>query len=78
MADYFTRFSIVIPLKDSSQQPYALDLASRVARQRWEDTPDSAPADVPAEFIPVLEDWWFEVEKQEDCGIWLHSDSGGI
>ena len=75
MADYFTRFSLVLKLKDAAQQEYALDLAAKANRHRIEDEP--LPSDFPAILADVLEDWNFETEQESD-GIWLQSDNGGI
>jgi hypothetical protein len=78
MANYFTYFSLVLLLKDASQQQHALALAERAAEHRFRDSEESTPADIPPEFLDVLEDWSFETEKDGDNSIWLHSDSGGI
>ena len=75
MADYFTCFSVVLKLQDIPQQEYAVDLAAKVSRHRFEDEP--LCSDFPPGLVDVLEDWNFETEKEND-GIWLHSDSGGI
>ena len=74
MADYYTRFSLVLKLQVPTQQEYALDLAAKARRHRFEDEPLSS--DSPANLVDVLEDWNFETEKNDD-GIWLHSDYGG-
>jgi len=74
MADYYTRFSLVLKLQVPTQQEYALDLAAKARRHRFEDEP--LPSDFPANLVDVLEDWNFETEKNDD-GIWLHSDYGG-
>src|SRR5207249_2428195 len=76
MADYFTNVSLVLPLKDPTQQQYALELAAKAAGLRFEDKP--APADIPEDLKDVLEDWAFETEKDGDYSIWLHSYEGGI
>ena len=76
MADYFTNFSLVLPLKDATEQQYALDLAERAASKRFEAEP--ATADLPEDLKDVLEDWAFETEKDGDNSIWLHSYEGGI
>jgi hypothetical protein len=74
MADYFTNFSLILPL-DEAQKEYALNL-SRTARTHCsEETP--LPADFPEQLKDWLEDWTFETEDAED-GLWLHSSSGGI
>ena len=78
MADYFTYFSVVVPLMDTTQQQYALDLAGKAAAACFRDEEEPAPADIPAELLDVLEDWHFETEKDENHSIWLHSQNGGI
>jgi hypothetical protein len=75
MADYFTNFSFILPLKDAAQKEYALELAHTASSSRFEET--ELPADFPADLKDVLENWTFELEGCEE-GIWLHSESGGI
>lgn len=78
MANYFTNFSLVLPLEDASQQQYALDLAVKAASRRFEDAPsmDDLPEDL--KNVNVLENWNFEIEADGDKSIWLHSYEGGI
>ena len=76
MADYFTNFSLVLPLEDATQQQYALDLANKAAGLRFEE--QIAAADFPEDLKDVLGDWAFETEKQGDNSIWLHSYEGGL
>ncbi len=78
MADYFTNFSLVLTLKDATQQQYALDLAAKAEAHRFRDSEEPAPDDVPSEFVDVLDDWSFEVDQDHDNSIWLHSVDGGI
>ena len=73
MANYFTYFSLVLPLKPD-QRDYALQLAAQVAAHRDEDQP--FPESFPSDLGEVIEDWWFETDSQDE-GIWLHSDNGG-
>lgn len=73
MADYFTRFSLVLNLPDPEQQQYALDLAAKAAAHRF----DSQPQDFPASLADLLENWAFETEQTKD-GVWLHSEEGGV
>jgi hypothetical protein len=73
MADYFTNFSVVLPLT-KEQQKYALDLAIAVESYRNEGT--SLPPDFPECIREVVEDWPFDVEQQSE-GIWLNSQNGG-
>ena len=72
MADYYTNFSLVLPLK-KEQQEYALGLVKQVEQHRNEDQP--LPPTFPSELKEVIEDWCFEVEEQD--GIWIHSQDGG-
>ena len=74
MADYYTRFSVVLQL-DATQKEYALDLANKAESHRNEDEP--LPSDFPADLKDVLEEWSFETEKDEE-GLWLNSENGGI
>jgi len=75
MADYYTNFSFILPLKDDAQKEYALNLSHIASQQRFEAAP--LPADFPEPLKDVTEDWTFELEDCE-AGIWLHSESGGI
>ena len=75
MADYFTNFSFILPLKDDAQKEYANDLARTASHHRFEETP--LPPDFPESLKDVTDDWTFELEDCEE-GVWLHSDSGGI
>ena len=45
MADYFTYFSVAIPLKDSTQQQYALDLAAKAAAACFRDEEEPPPGE---------------------------------
>ncbi len=74
MADYFTKFSLVLKLKPEDQA-YALEVATQARAHRWQEAP--LPASFPPPLKEVLEDWNFETEQDKD-GIWLNSDSGGI
>ena len=73
MADYFTNFSLSIPLKPE-QREYALQLVKHVEAHRFHDQP--LPADFPSELAEEVESRTFEIES-EDAGIWLHSQYGG-
>jgi hypothetical protein len=75
MADYFTNFSFILPLKDKAQKEYAAKISHLASRNRFGDEP--MPADFPQSLKDETEDWSFELEDCED-GLWLHSDSGGI
>jgi hypothetical protein len=73
MADYFTNFSVVLPLT-KPQQEYALDLVARIQAYRSDNQP--LPNTFPSDLMEVVEDWAFEVEGGEQ-GLWLNSQSGG-
>ena len=73
MADYFTNFSVVLPLT-KEQQAYAVELAKQADCHRCDETP--LPADFPEELKDETESWTFETEAGSD-GLWLHSQYGG-
>jgi len=75
MADYFTNFSLILPIKDDAKKQYALNISHTASTHRYEESP--LPADFPEQLKDLMEDWSFETEA-EDEGIWLHSESGGI
>jgi hypothetical protein len=82
MADYYTRFSLILDLPDQDARKYAIDLAREAADLRFDDQPELR-ADFPASLVDVLEIWNFETEAQGsiepgEFGIWLHSGDGGI
>ena len=78
MADYFTNFSLIMKLPDEAAQNYALDLAIQARDMMFEG--DKPPAEFPASLAEVVDDWQFETEAESSvgCGLWFHSDSGGI
>ena len=78
MADYFTKFSMMLPLPSEAAQAYALDLAVHASRAQRGDEPSDR---LPASLLEVVEDWQFETEVHNADGkwqLWLHSDDGGI
>ncbi|NBR88035.1 MAG: hypothetical protein EBT61_21510 [Verrucomicrobia bacterium] len=78
MSNYFTNFSLLVPLPDVAAQTCALNLGLEASRI---NQGDEAPADFPAELQPYTEDWCFEVEAavvENQPGLWLHSSNGGI
>ena len=78
MADYFTNFSLQLRLPDEAAQNYALEL-HRQGTRLWQG--EDVPADYPAALREHHEDWCFEVEAEvveDQPGLWLHSDNGGI
>lgn len=78
MADYFTNFSLIVPLPSEAAEKYALELANQAARI---SQGDEVPADFPVSLRDVVEDWQFETDASDPSngwGLWLHSSSGGI
>ncbi len=73
MADYFTNFSVVLPLT-KEQQDYAIQVAKQVEQHRLQD--QALPTDCPKMLVDELENWVFETEITEH-GLWLHSQYGG-
>ena len=79
MADYFTNFSLLMPLPNEAAEKHALDLAERASRIRLGDEP--MPDDFPPSLKDVVEDWQFDTDAcdpSHGSGIWLHSSNGGI
>jgi len=73
MADYFTNFSVVLPLiKD--QQEYALGLVKQV--EAYLHNNQQLSADFPESLRDEVESWPFEVAPVAN-GIWVHSQYGG-
>ena len=78
MADYFTNFSLIVPLPDEAAVQYALDLAEQASRIQQGD---EMSEDFPASLRDVIEDWQFDTDTNNpsnDRGLWLHSSNGGI
>jgi hypothetical protein len=78
MADYFTNFSVVLPLPSEAAQRYALDLD---ANARGVVQGDEPPDNFPPSLAEVSEDWQFETDAESSegkWGLWLHSEYGGI
>lgn len=76
MADYFTNFSFVLPLKLEEQKEYALDLANTATVFRYDE--QQLPPDFPEPLQAVMEEWRFEVEDTGEDGLWFHSTDGGV
>jgi len=76
MANYFTNFSFVVPLTNTEQRDYALNLFLQInAIRQGEDI----PPDFPAKLIEACEDCTFELDPgSSPQELWCHSDSGGI
>ena len=78
MADYFTNFSLLVPLPDEAAQKYALDLASAASSAQMGDEPSD---DLPESIRDEIENWQFDTQPDSSPGsrgLWLHSDCGGI
>ena len=78
MADYFTNFSLIVPLPDEAAVQYALDLAEQAFHAHMGE---EIPNDFPAFLRDVIEDWQFETDSNDPSngrGLWLHSSNGGI
>jgi hypothetical protein len=73
MADYFTNFSVVLPLT-KVQQEYAMQLVNQIKLHREDNEP--LPADFPSDLADEAENWTFETESTAD-GLWLNSQYGG-
>ena len=73
MADYFTNFSVVLPLT-KEQQEYALNLVKQVEAYRSDN--QQLPVDFPEFLRDEVDNWPFETDLIKD-GIWLHSMYGG-
>jgi hypothetical protein len=73
-ANYFTNFSVALPLNPEQRQ-YAVQIAEQALAHRHEDAPlpDSFPEDLKDE----TEDWCFETETDGN-DLWPHSQYGGI
>ncbi len=79
MANYFTNFSLIVPLPTEAAQQYADDLAQQALYIRMGD--EAMPDDFPASLQEIVEDWCFETvanQPSDGPGLWLHSSNGGI
>lgn len=78
MANYYTKFSVVLKLPNEAAQAYALDLAHQASQTKQGG---ERPANFPPELADSIEDWNFETDADspaEGHGIWLHSEEGGV
>ena len=73
MADYFTNFSLALPLNPEQRQ-YAVQIAEQALAYRNEEVP--FPDTFPEALKDETEDWCFETEADNE-GIWIHSQYGG-
>ena len=74
MADYYTKFSVVVPLT-KKQKEYALEIAMLAECARSDETLPGA--NFPEELIDSVEDWSFDTAA-DNAGVWLHSEDSGI
>jgi len=78
MADYFTNFSLIVPLPTQQAVDYALNLAEQASRiQQGDEIPDEFPESL----RNVTDDWHFDTDSNDPSnarGLWLHSSNGGI
>jgi len=78
MADYFTKFSLILKLPDEAAQKFALALANQA---RDIANGNELPGNFPASLVEAVEDWQFETEAEsspDNWELWMHSDCGGI
>jgi len=78
MADYFTNFSLIVPLPTEAAEKYALDLAHLAFQIHLGD---DMPNDFPVSLRDVVKDWQFDTDPGDPSngwGLWLHSDGGGV
>jgi hypothetical protein len=77
MADYFTKFSVVVPLPDAAAQTYALELAAQAESIHLSD--EVIPG-FPAALQVVAEDWRFDTHPASgtEHALWLDTNTGGI
>ena len=73
MADYYTNFSVLLPLT-KEQQKYPLNIVKQLDAHLNMNQP--LPADFPDLFRDETDSWPFETEADPD-GLWLHSQYGG-
>ena len=78
MADYYTKFSLLMTLPDAAAVEQAVALARQASRIK---SADESPENFPTALLEVVEDWQFETEPQSHQGkpgLWLHSGNDGI
>jgi hypothetical protein len=78
MADYYTKFSVILPLPDEAAQTYALDLAGKASRALMQDGPSDT---LPDSIQDMIEVWNFETvadNRDGKWGIWLNGEQGGV
>ena len=78
MADYFTNFSLIVPLPTEEAVEYATQLAEHASGIQLGN---EMAADFPESLRDVTDDWLFETDANDPSngrGLWLHSSNGGI
>jgi hypothetical protein len=77
MADYYTKFSVIMELPSPEAQAYAVATHATVAAQR---NGDGNPAGLPPELADecVVDDWSFEADPSGQKDLWLHGEEGGV
>ena len=79
MADYFAKFSLLVPQPSQAAQQYALALAKTAENAVMADAPPLD--DFPADLREVIEDWRFEAQASpspDEGSLWLSSEYGGV
>jgi hypothetical protein len=78
MGNYNTLFSFVMALPNAQAIDYAMNLAAlaETMHSQSEEDRNLSETNFPTELEFCLDDWCFEVDKNES-GIWIHSDSSG-
>lgn len=78
MGNYNTLFSFVMALPHEQAIDYALNLAALAdtLHLQSEEARSLSKENFPAELEDCLDDWSFEVDRNE-AGIWIHSDDSG-
>ncbi len=77
MADYYTNVSMELALPSKEAVDYAIDLAQAMDDCARAITPKT---DVPEGWQENIEDenWTFDIKKEGDRSIWIHSECGCI
>jgi hypothetical protein len=78
MGNYNTLFSFVMALPDEQAIDYAISLAALAdtLHSQSEEDRNFSKEHFPTELEDCLDDWSFEVDRNE-AGIWIHSDDSG-
>lgn len=76
MADYYTKSSVELKLPSLEAVNYAIELAQAMADI---DTEGTKAEIVPAGWEDTEdENWNFDIAKESDSSIWIHSENGCI